>query len=82
MALDLIQPGQPTQNSFIERFNRTYRDEVLDLYAFSRLSEVHDITEEWLRQDHEERPHESLGNLAPAEYLAGKNPGVSTIDWR
>ena len=81
VVLDFIQPGKPTQNSFIERFNRTYREEVLDLYVFSRLSEVRDITEEWLRQYNEERPHEALGNLTPAEYLAVKNPEVSTIDW-
>ena len=81
VALDFIQPGKPTQNSFIERFNRTYREEVLDLYVFSRLSEVRDITEEWLRQYNEERPHEALGNLTPAEYLAFKKLEVSTIDW-
>ena len=81
MALDFIQPGKPTQNSFIKRFNRTYREEVLDLYVFSRLSEVREITEEWLGQHNEERPHEALGNLNPAEYLAVKSPEFSTIGW-
>ena len=40
LALDFIQPGKPTQNSYIERFNRTCREEALDLYVFSRLSEA------------------------------------------
>lgn len=81
IELEFIQPGKPTQNSFIERFNRTFRDEVLDFYVFSRLSEVREITENWLKEYNEQRPHESLGDLTPAEFLALKSPEVTTFDW-
>ena len=66
--LEFIQPGKPTQNSYIERFNRTYRYEVLNMYVFKTLSEVRTITEEWIDQYNEERPHDALGDLTPFEY--------------
>ena len=50
VKLEFIQPGKPTQNSYVERFNRTFRHEVLDFYVFGRLSEVREIVEDWLKQ--------------------------------
>lgn len=79
VLLDFIQPGKPMQNSYIERFNRTYREEVLDMYVFSRLSEVRDITKNWLKEYNEERPHESLGDMTPVEYLESNQPGASIL---
>lgn len=79
VMLDFIQPGKPTQNSFIERFNRTYRDEVLDMYVFNRLSEVKNLTESWLKEYNEERPHESLGDMTPVEYLEANQPETSIL---
>lgn len=79
VELEFIQPGKPTQNSYVERFNRTFRDEVLNFYVFSRLSEVRDITENWLKEYNEQRPHESLGNLTPEEF-AFNHAGFSSLD--
>ena len=70
VQLEFIKPGKPTQNSFVERFNRTYREEILDMYVFKTLNEVREITESWVRQYNEERPHSSLNDLTPWEYLA------------
>lgn len=77
--LEFIQPGKPTQNSFVERFNRTYREEVLDMYVFKRLSEVREITSRWINEYNDERPHESLGNLTPTEYMASKQTAGNPI---
>ena len=40
MMIDYIEPGEPNQNAYMERFNRTYRDEVLNLYLFEGLEQV------------------------------------------
>ena len=70
--IQYIQPGKPAQNSFIERFNRTYREDILDMYIFENISEVSEITNKWVRFYNSERPHESLGNRTPSGYaLAG-----------
>ena len=82
VKLEFIKPGKPTQNSFVERFNRTYREEVLNMYLFRRLSEVRSITDKWIQGYNEIRPHESLGNLTPREYLAVKDQSEnSTFAW-
>jgi putative transposase len=64
-----IQPGKPAQNAYIERFNRTYREEVLNMYLFKNIADVQSITNEWLSEYNNERPHESLGNLTPRGYI-------------
>jgi len=81
VQLDFIQPGKPTQNAFIERFNRTYRTEVLNMYLFRSLEEVRTITQDWIKQYNTERPHQSLGLLTPVEYRLKINPEDSNLPW-
>ena len=60
--------GSLDQNSYIERFNRTYRTEILDLYMFKNLEQVRKITGEWLELYNTERMHEALNHMTPVEY--------------
>jgi putative transposase len=78
MMIHYIQPGEPNQNAYIERFNRTYRNELLDLYLFRNLAEVREATYWWMIAYNEQRPHDALGDLTPAEYLS-ENAGNSTF---
>jgi putative transposase len=82
VGLEFIKPGRPMQNGFIERFNRTYREAVLDMYIFESLDEVRHKTAEWLEIYNHHRPHASLEGSPPSEFLTYHlNRNHSTLDW-
>ena len=72
-----IQPGKPAQNAFIERFNRTYREGVLDAYWFGSIEEVQAITDQWLNEYNYQRPHEALRRLTPIGFLQAFKNGCT-----
>ena len=48
IMVQYIEPGKPAQNAYIERFNRSYREEILDRYLFKNIQEVQELTNQWL----------------------------------
>lgn len=63
-----IAPGAPWQNGFVESFHGKLRDECLDREAFASLRESQVCLEGHRRFYNEERPHSSLGYVAPAVF--------------
>jgi putative transposase len=82
IELDFIAPGRPMENGFIESFNGKLRDECLSVHWFESLGEAQRLIVQWRCEYNERRPHSSLGNRAPAAYVAellgtGSSPRVT-----
>ena len=80
VTIRYIEPGKPNQNAYIERFNKSYRNEVLDPHLFSCLTQVRELSWAWMISYNEERPHESLGNLPPSEFKRRVTAKVSSYE--
>lgn len=64
-----IAPGKPTQNAFVESFNGSFRDECLNETLFTSLEEARAEITNWKEDYNQNRPHSSLGNLTPNEFV-------------
>jgi len=80
IELKYIQPGKPTQNSYVERFNRTFREQILDAYLFEDLKQVNLLTEQFMEDYNNNRPHESLKGLSPNAYEQEFSPQGILMD--
>jgi putative transposase len=63
------RPGKPTDNPFVESFNGSFRDECLNAHWFLSLKDVRDKIEVWRNDYNEYRPHSSLNQLKPVEFI-------------
>jgi len=70
IRLEYIQPGNPQQNAYVERFNRTVRYEWLSQYYWSDLTEVQDFATKWMWSYNHDRPNKALGGFTPKQRLA------------
>jgi transposase InsO family protein len=70
-----IEKGSPQQNAFVERFNGTMRDELLNGEEFDNLLEARVVITNWLIEYNTLRPHRGLGMLTPAAFAASCKEG-------
>ncbi|WP_156178101.1 IS3 family transposase [Puniceibacterium sp. IMCC21224] len=69
VTLQHIQPGQPQQNAYIERYNRTVRNEWLDQHIIENIEEAQDFATQWLWTYNNDRPNMGIGGITPAQKL-------------
>jgi putative transposase len=70
IAWQQIQPGNPQQNACIERFNRTFREDILDANLFQSIEAANQVIEKTKTEYNEVRPHEAIKHLTPLELMA------------
>jgi putative transposase len=82
VQLAFIQPGKPNQNAYIERFNRSYRFELLDAWVFQTVAEVQELSEAWRVRYNTERAHDALGRVPPSTFLPRAPNPVPVSDFK
>ena len=70
IELAFIQPGNPQQNAYVERYNRTVRYDWLNHYLFESIDEVQRHATNWLWTYNNERPNMALNGITPMMKLA------------
>lgn len=68
ISIHYIQPGKPMQNGYIERFNRLFREDILDAYWFEDLEQLRVITDKWRNDYNQNHPHKSLNMTSPMTF--------------
>lgn len=74
-----IQPGNPQQNAYVERFNRTVRYDWLNQDIFQTIEEVQEKATNWLWHYNNERPNMALGGITPKQMLHRAAKESSTL---
>jgi putative transposase len=68
ITLQHIQPGRPMQNAYVERFNGSFRRDVLDAYLINEIRQVRILADEWMEDYNNHRPHDALSGRSPIDF--------------
>lgn len=75
-----IQPGKPQQNGFVERFNRTFREDVLDAYIFTSIGQLQVMTNTWKEEYNYGHPHQSLQGKSPMQFKYSRRESLEASE--
>ena len=68
VKLHFIQPGKPTQNAVVGRFNGKFQEYCLKLHWFESIADARSTIANWNQHYDHVRPHRSLGRILPAVF--------------
>lgn len=71
-----IQPGKPNQNGYVERFNRTFREDVLDAYIFTSIPQMDVVAKKWMADYNGGHPHQALNGLTPMGFKYSRHKNI------
>lgn len=81
IKLSFIQTGNPQQNAYVERYNRTVRHEWLEMNEFTSIEHAQEEATKWLWTYNNDRPNMAIGGITPAMKLAlAANNKLSTLN--
>ena len=69
ITLRFIQPSNPQQNAYIERYNRTVHYDWLRQHLFSSLDELQNYAKQWQWFYNHERPNMALNGYTPRQHI-------------
>ena len=65
-----VSPGSPWENGYAESFHSKLVDKFLSQVTFANVLAARQQTAAWKDDQNHDRPHSSLGYMAPAEFAA------------
>jgi len=75
-----IQPGKPNQNGYVERFNRTFREDVLDAYIFESIGQMQMKADLWRQDYNTGHPHKALGRRSPIGFKNSRRKVIEAYE--
>lgn len=76
-----IEPGKPKQNGYVERFNRTFREDVLDAYIFESVSQMQIKADLWKEDYNNGHPHKALNRMSPIGFANSRRKIIDAYEF-